>query len=75
MAKARLFDLPETKGEFQLVGIVSGMSKDNAYKELVTKSNRAMRFIKFGLSYGTGKLYMPIYREWNRIMYTSQSIL
>ena len=55
MAKARLFDLPETKGEFQLVGIVSGMSKDNAYKELVTKSNRAMRFINFGLSYQDGK--------------------
>ena len=54
MAKARLFDLPETKGEFQLVGIVSGMSKDNAYKELVTKSNRAMRFINFGLSYQDG---------------------
>lgn len=55
MAKARLFDLPETKGSFQLKGIVSGMSKDNAYKELVTKSNKVMRFVNFGVSYQDGK--------------------
>lgn len=49
--KGRLFDLPETKGAFQLKGIVTGMSKDTSYKEIHTKSNRNMRIINFGLTY------------------------
>lgn len=55
MAKARLFDLPETKGAYQLKGIVSGMEKDNSYKEIKTKSNKDMRLINFGTSYEDGK--------------------
>ena len=37
--KGRLFDLPETKGAFQLKGVVSGMEKDTAFKEIKTKYN------------------------------------
>ena len=35
--KGRLFDLPETKGIFQLKGIVSGTEKENFYRELKTR--------------------------------------
>ena len=58
MAK-RIFDLPETKGFFQLKGIVSGTKKDGFYKELKTKSNKNMRFTNFGVSYEKEKtLYL-----------------
>lgn len=52
--KGRLFDLPETKGSFQVKGIVSGTSKDNFYKEIKTKSNKDMRMINFGVEYADG---------------------
>lgn len=54
MAKARLFDLPETKGAFQLKGIVSGTKKDGFFKEIKTKSNKDMRMINFGVEYTDG---------------------
>ena len=47
----RLFDLPETKGAFQLKGIVSGVEKDNFYKEFKTKTQKDMRVVNFGVSY------------------------
>lgn len=49
--KGRLFDLPETKGSFQLKGIVSGVEKDNFFKEIKTRNNKDMRMINFGVSY------------------------
>ena len=49
--KGRLFDLPETKGAFQLKGIVTGTNKDKFYKEIKTKSNKDMRMINFGVTY------------------------
>ncbi len=49
--KGRLFDLPETKGSFQLTGIVNGVEKENFYKEIKTKSNKNMRMISFGVNY------------------------
>ena len=33
MAKQRIFDLPVTKGSFQVAGIVSGTQKDNFFME------------------------------------------
>ena len=59
--KGRLFDLPETKGAFQLKAIVTGMEKDKAYKEIRTKSNREMRMLNFGATYDDGKtLYVNL---------------
>lgn len=55
MAKARIFDLPETKGAFQLKGIVTGTEKNNFYKEMKTKSNKDMRIVNFGLEYAKGE--------------------
>lgn len=53
--KGRLFDLPETKGAFQLKGIVFGMEKDTAFKEIKTKSGKPMRMLNFGASYLDGE--------------------
>ena len=59
--KGRLFDLPETKGAFQLKGIVSGMEKDTAFKEIKTKSGKPMRMLNFGTSYLDGEtLYINL---------------
>ena len=59
--KGRLFDLPETKGSFQLKGIVSGTEKDGFYKEIKTKSNKDMRMINFGVGYAEGStLYVNL---------------
>lgn len=61
MAKARIFDLPETKGEFQLRGVVTGTEKDGFYKEIRTKTNKEMRLINFGAEYERGKtLYVGL---------------
>lgn len=53
--KERLFDLPETKGSFQLKGIVTGTEKDKAYEEKKTRTNKDMRKEKFGVTYEDGK--------------------
>ncbi len=49
--KGRIFDLPETKGSFQLKGIVTGAEKDKFYKEIKTRSNKDMRIVNFGVTY------------------------
>lgn len=49
--KGRIFDLPETKGSFQLKGIVTGTEKDKFYKEIKTRSNKDMRIVNFGVTY------------------------
>lgn len=53
--KGRLFDLPETKGSFQLKGVVTETEKDKAYEEKKTKTNKEMRREKFGVIYEDGK--------------------
>lgn len=61
MAKARIFELPETRGQFQLKGIVSGMDKDNAFKEIKTKTGKSMRMLNFGVSYDkNATLYLNV---------------
>jgi single-stranded DNA-binding protein len=55
MAKARLFDLPETKGTFQLKGIVTGTKKDSFLKEIKTKSNKDMKMLNLGIEYSEGQ--------------------
>ena len=53
--KQRLFNLPETKGNFQIKGIVKGTKKDNFYTEKKTKTGRDMRIVNFGLEYDKGR--------------------
>lgn len=47
----RLFNLPETKGVFNLKGIVTGTEKDNFYKEIKTKNGKNMKIVNFGVTY------------------------
>lgn len=55
MAKERIFNLPETKGTFQLKGIVTGTKKDGFFKSLKTKTNKDMNIVNFGVEYDDGK--------------------
>lgn len=48
MAKESPLGLQETKGSFQLRGKITGTEKDNFYKEMTTKTNKAMRMVSFG---------------------------
>lgn len=61
MAKERIFNLPETKGSFQLSGIVTGTKKDGFFKELKTKNKKDMAIVNFGVTYEDGKtLYLNV---------------
>lgn len=51
MAKERLFDLPETKGKFQIRGLVQGVEKEDFFTEKKTKTGKDFRKVKFGLKY------------------------
>lgn len=55
MAKPNPIGLQITKGYFEIKGIVKGTDKDSFYKELTTKTNKAMRMISFGLECAPGK--------------------
>lgn len=45
---ARKINLPETKGEFKLVGLVNGVEKKNYFTEISTRSGKKMNILKFG---------------------------
>lgn len=53
----RLFELPETKGQFQLSGIVSGTESSRFFDERALKSNpnKMMRMVNFGVDYNFDK--------------------
>lgn len=51
MAKNRLFELPQTRGEFQIRGKVQGVEKENFYKEIKTKGGSDFRVVNFGVTY------------------------
>lgn len=73
--KGRLFDLPETKGVFQLKGIVTGTEKDKFYKEIKTKSNKDMRMVNFGTSYADGEtLYVNMQGTEQEYVYFSKVV-
>lgn len=52
---ARVFDLPETKGVFQIKGKATGVSKDKFYNEKKTKTGKTMRTSNFGVEYDKDK--------------------
>lgn len=61
MAKERLFNLPETKGSYQLRGIVSGTSSDRFYQNGKTSTGKEKRSINFGVEVEKGKtLYVSM---------------
>lgn len=48
MAKKRIFDLPETKGQFRLRGKVFGTTRDSFFKHIETKNKKNMYMVQFG---------------------------
>lgn len=54
MAKQRIFDLPVTKGSFQVAGIVSGTQKDNFFTEKKAKNGKDFRAVTFGVEVNQG---------------------
>lgn len=51
----RLFDLPQTKGFFNLKGIVHGVLGQNFYTEKKAKNNKNFRMVNFGVEYDKTK--------------------
>lgn len=41
--------IPQTRGSFQIKGIVTGISKDSCYKETTTKTQKPWRTLNFGV--------------------------
>ena len=52
---ARLFELPETKGTFQVKGIINGTERDKFYTSKKTRNNKDFRAVNFGCEYDTQK--------------------
>lgn len=53
--------MPETKGSFQLSGVVTGTKKDDFLKEGKTKTNKDMSTVNFGITYEPKKtLYVKL---------------
>lgn len=55
MAKERLFNLPETKGTFQVKGRISGVEGSKFYTSKKTKNNNDFRAVNFGCAYDDKK--------------------
>lgn len=49
MAKSK-HGLPETKGQFKLRGLVTGMGREKAYTEKLTKTKKERRVLNFGVN-------------------------
>lgn len=58
---ARLFDLPECRGTFQVRGKINGVEKDKFYTSKLTKTNKDFRAVNFGCEYDNKKsVYMAL---------------
>ena len=55
----KMFDFPQTKGSFQVRGIVNGVEKDSFYIEKQTKTGKEFRMINFGVEYDDKKTIYP----------------
>lgn len=57
----RIFELPETKGTFQVKGIVNGVERDKFYTSKKTKTGKDFRTVNFGCAYDDKKnVYMNL---------------
>ncbi len=75
MAKPNPIGLQITKGHFEIKGIIKGTDKDSFYKELTTKTNKAMRMISFGVEYNAGKtIYVRLNGMEKDKVYFSRSV-
>lgn len=70
MAKQRIFDLPQTKGEFQIRGNVSGTAKQGFFASKKTKNNSDMNIANFGVVYDAGQTaYLTLSGTVNKSVY------
>lgn len=53
---ARNFDLPETKGTFEIRGRIVGTERDGYYTEGTTRGGRSYRTIRFGVEFDANKV-------------------
>lgn len=51
----RIFDLQETKGTFQVRGIINGVEKERFYTDKKTKTGKDFRAVNFGCEYNDKK--------------------
>ena len=51
----RIFELQETRGSFQVKGIISGVDKDRFYADKKTKTGKDFRAVNFGCEYDDKK--------------------
>ena len=57
----RIFELPETKGSFQVKGIVNGVEKDRFYTDKKTQTGKDFRAVNFGCEYNDKQtIYMNL---------------
>lgn len=57
----RIFELPETKGNFQVKGIVNGVKRDKFYTDKKTQTGKDFRAVNFGCEYNaTTSMYMSL---------------
>jgi hypothetical protein len=70
MAKKRIFDLPQTKGEFQIRGNASGVLKNNFFTTKKTKNNADMNLCNFGVKFDEGQTaYLTLNGTVNKSVY------
>lgn len=70
MAKKRIFDLPQTKGEFQIRGNASGVLKSNFFTTKKTKNNNDMNLLNFGVKFDEGQTaYLTLNGMVNKSVY------
>ena len=57
----RIFDIPETKGSFQVKGIINGTEKERFYTDKKTKTGKDFRAVNFGVEYNDKQtVYMSL---------------
>lgn len=57
----RIFDLPETRGSFQVKGIVNGVEKERFYTDKKTRNGKDFRAVNFGCEYNDKQtIYMNL---------------
>lgn len=70
MAKKRIFDLPQTKGEFQMRGVATGIKKNTFFTSKKTKNNNDMNLCNFGVKYDDGQTaYITLNGTANKSVY------
>lgn len=61
MANERIHEMPQTRGIYQVRGLVNGVDKQSFYTEKKTKTGKDFRAVNFGIAYEDGKtIYMSL---------------